>query len=411
MWSVKDVADWVRRIGFESYVDAIRSLQVDGDLLLHMDEPNLKDDLSMTNGILRKRFMRELTTLKRNADYSNRDRHGIAKMLRSKPDLMVYAYDLIEAIDSLDLVDRLSEDDFHDILQQEANINSQIHRQQIIDIFSQSGHTRSGAVSETGSEMSFITGSPSDSMPYDVYISAAGSHGSDALASLVSFMLNLRGFHVKESDLGYECRVDMDIDSNLDENVIYQRSYTHSIERCQNFVLVLGAGALDNCLIKNYNQRCQDGEPVYPRLYCEIVAALKSKNVKIIPVVTSDFKFPDEKELLPQVRALCTFNAVNWVHDYQQACVDKIERFIRGDEFMRSNSHISFGGGLGGSCLDLFKIKSNCQGNKSCATSGRSTPVTYGSSPSFLTPPGSTISPSNMRSNSDSNLHGHQDTD
>ena len=388
LWSVEDVARWVRRIGFESYVEVFRSFQVDGDLLLHIDDSNLKDDLSMGNGILRKRFMRELTTLKRNADYSSRDRHGIAKMLLSKPDLMIYAYDLIEVIDSLDLVERLSEEDLHDILQQEAGIQSQIHRQQIIAIFTRCGHSRSCSISETGSEMSFITGSPSESLPYDVYISAAGAHGSNALASLVSFMLGHRGFNVKESDLGYECNVDMDIDDKIDERDIYQKSYSQSIERCQNFVMVLGAGALDDCLIKTHNRRCQKGETEYPRLYCEIVAALEAKNVKIIPVVTSDFKFPDEEELLPEVRALCTFNAVNWVHDYQQACVDKIERFIRGDEFVRSSSNTSSCGGLGGSYLDLCKPKSFCQGYKS----GGSTPVTLGSLPAFLTPPGGVIS-------------------
>lgn len=39
---------------------------VDGDLLLLLTEKELKDDLNMKSGILRKRFLRELESLKVN---------------------------------------------------------------------------------------------------------------------------------------------------------------------------------------------------------------------------------------------------------------------------------------------------------------------------------------------------------
>lgn len=42
---------------------------VDGDLLLLLTEKELEDDLGMTSGLLRKRFMRELESLKIAADY------------------------------------------------------------------------------------------------------------------------------------------------------------------------------------------------------------------------------------------------------------------------------------------------------------------------------------------------------
>ena len=42
---------------------------VDGDLLLLLTEKELEDDLGMQSGLLRKRFMRELESLKIAADY------------------------------------------------------------------------------------------------------------------------------------------------------------------------------------------------------------------------------------------------------------------------------------------------------------------------------------------------------
>ena len=102
------------------------------------------------------------------------------------------------------------------------------------------------------------------------------------------------------------------------------------MERCRNFVLILGAGALEDCLLRTSHERPRS------HLYYEVVAALRSKGVNIVPVVAPGFRFPDECDLLPEVRAICKFNAVTWVHEYQEACVDKIERFIRGESFLKS---------------------------------------------------------------------------
>lgn len=46
---------------------------VDGDLLLLLTEKELEEDLGMGSGLLRKRFMRELESLKIAADYSSVD--------------------------------------------------------------------------------------------------------------------------------------------------------------------------------------------------------------------------------------------------------------------------------------------------------------------------------------------------
>lgn len=52
------------KIGFEKYADAFAKNMVDGDLLLLITEEDLKRDIQISSGLLRKRFMRELESLK-----------------------------------------------------------------------------------------------------------------------------------------------------------------------------------------------------------------------------------------------------------------------------------------------------------------------------------------------------------
>merc|ERR1712107_785710 len=65
------------------------------------------------------------------------------------------------------------------------------------------------------------------------------------------------------------------------------------------------------------------------RLYRELVTAV-SAGVKIIPV-TLEFIWPSTESLPEEIRPLSSFNGVRWIHDYQDACIDKLERFIRGE--------------------------------------------------------------------------------
>ena len=69
-WTVDDVCAWLATIGFADFIDVFKNVGVDGDILLLLKDSCMKDDLEMTNGILRKRFHRELRSLKRRSDYS-----------------------------------------------------------------------------------------------------------------------------------------------------------------------------------------------------------------------------------------------------------------------------------------------------------------------------------------------------
>lgn len=52
----------------------------------------------------------------------------------------------------------------------------------------------------------------------------------------------------------------------------------------------------------------------------------------MIPIFDQHFEFPAvEAELPDDIRQITKFNGVRWVHDYQEACVDKVERFIKGE--------------------------------------------------------------------------------
>merc|ERR1712203_304266 len=78
------------------------------------------------------------------------------------------------------------------------------------------------------------------------------------------------------------------------------------IRESRHLVLVLPINGLDTCINRTEGKDLKDD-----LLYSEILAALAA-GTKIIPV-TADF------------------NSVRWVHDYQDACLDKLDRFIRGE--------------------------------------------------------------------------------
>lgn len=55
------------------------------------------------------------------------------------------------------------------------------------------------------------------------------------------------------------------------------------------------------------------------------MAALNS-NCNIIPIIDSQFYWPEPERLPEDMRSVCHFNGVTWIHDYQDACIDKLER-------------------------------------------------------------------------------------
>ena len=188
---------------------------------------------------------------------------------------------------------------------------------------------------------------------------------------MIDLKLQLRGFSVYQSNFGNESSVINssieDLTENDDSGIesrVLLRSYSAPLERCKNFILILGAGALDDCLLRKNHERPRS------HLYYEVVAALRAQRVNIVPVRLPGFTFPDECDLLPEVRAICKFNAVTWVHEYQEACVEKIERFIRGESFLKAAGSYTNLASINGARTPTM--------SRSRQDSGRSTPTRPG---------------------------------
>lgn len=301
LWSVEDVVAWVSRAGFQEYSSAFNDCGVDGDMLLQLTDEEIKDDIGIHNGILRKRFIRELKELKKNADYTSLDGGLTANFLnRISSDFKVYTYNLILKELTLDFMKRLNAADLEDMLK-DSGVESAIHRHKIID-----------AVLNSDDES--FTDSMFSEPAFDVYLSYPKNGGAE-LASLIKIQLEMRDFTVF---------------SDAHDTVGAMESVISYIKDSRYFVLVMPPGALDSCLEDTTGS---------DRLHTEIAAAL-SADIKIIPV-TAEFQWPAPEELPEDIRALAYFNGVRWVHDYQDACMDKLEKFIRGETFLRVDSPYS----------------------------------------------------------------------
>ncbi|KAF4526326.1 hypothetical protein B566_EDAN015480 [Ephemera danica] len=105
----------------------------------------------------------------------------------------------------------------------------------------------------------------------------------------------------------------------------FDNNLLQSIRQAKHFLLVLTPKALDRCI---NDVDCKDW------VHREIVAALQSQ-CNIIPII-DNFQWPEPEQLPEDMRAVCHFNGVRWIHDYQDACVEKLERFLRGEFNPRS---------------------------------------------------------------------------
>lgn len=345
LWTCEDVCEWVNQIGFEKFRPAFLGSHVDGDLLLQLDDDMLKYDIGIDNGIIRRRFLRELSNLKRIADFSSVDKSGLSSLLATTcanssasgatinnnnsnmntsstfRDFTQYIYPILQmgvTRDNIHLVDC-------DQLLAECKITNTIHRMKLARCIKE---LQEKMVIEAAShEQNSSFGQEQKTL--DCFVSYRRSTGSQ-LASLLKVHLQLRGFSVF-------------IDVERLEAGKFDNNLLDSIKTAKNFILVLSQNALDRCI---GDHECKDW------VHKEIVAALSS-NCNIIPIM-DNFQWPDAEQLPEDMRSIPSFNSVRWIHDYQDACVDKLERFIRGDwpsslgasqQTAGSISSISMGGG------------------------------------------------------------------
>lgn len=275
LWSVDDVHEWAKQLGFREYANDLSENLVDGDILLQLTEKSLEDDIKIQNRIARKRFTRELDTLKKTADYSSKDPTGLHLFLNSiEPSYTVYTYPMLNAGINMNTIRNLTEDQ----LAVNCGIANRVHLSHILD-------------------------SINDDETTDVFISYRRSNGSQ-LASLLKVYLEIRDYRVF-------------IDVVRLKNGYFGHNLLEHLKRAKNFVLVLTKNSLDKCVGDN---RCHDW------VHKEIVTAMQNQ-LNIIPIIVDNFSWPD---ILPEdIRNLRTYNVVQWSHESQDKCVDAIEKAIR----------------------------------------------------------------------------------
>ncbi|XP_042549280.1 NAD(+) hydrolase SARM1 isoform X1 [Dipodomys spectabilis] len=331
-WKEAEVQTWLQQIGFSQYCERFREQQVDGDLLLRLTEEELQSDLGMKSSITRKRFFRELTELKTFANYAMCDRSNLADWLGSlDPRFRQYTYGLVSCGLDRSLLHRVSEQQ----LLEDCGIRLGVHRTRIIS--AARGHSsdrglalRRMSLTVCGGKgytylLSLLLASemlhsplpcsgskPSGDTP-DVFISYRRNSGSQ-LASLLKVHLQLHGFSVF-------------IDVEKLEAGKFEDKLIQSVMGARNFVLVLSAGALDKCM---QDHDCKDW------VHKEIVTALNcGKN--IVPVIDG-FEWPEPQTLPEDMQAVLTFNGIKWSHEYQEATIEKIIRFLQGRSSRESSA-------------------------------------------------------------------------
>ncbi|KAM4843888.1 NAD(+) hydrolase SARM1 isoform 2-T2 [Thomomys bottae] len=301
-WKEAEVQTWLQQIGFSQYCERFR--QVDGDLLLRLTEEELQIDLGMKSSITRKRFFRELTELKTFANYATCDRSNLADWLGSlDPRFRQYTYGLVSCGLDRSLLHRVSEQQ----LLEDCGIRLGVHRTRIISAAREMLHSPLPC-----------SGSKQGGDTPDVFISYRRNSGSQ-LASLLKVHLQLHGFSVF-------------IDVEKLEAGKFEDKLIQSVMGARNFVLVLSTGALDKCM---QDHDCKDW------VHKEIVTALNcGKN--IVPVIDG-FEWPEPQTLPEDMQAVLTFNGINlcahrWSHEYQEATIEKIIRFLQGRSSRESSA-------------------------------------------------------------------------
>ncbi|XP_066492339.1 NAD(+) hydrolase SARM1 [Tiliqua scincoides] len=290
-WKPLEVQNWLQQIGFAKYCPHFLDRQVDGDLLLRLTEEELQVDLHMTSSITRKRFFRELTELKTYANYSTCDRSNLADWLGNvDPKFRQYTYNLVTCGIDRNFLHRVTEQQ----LQEDCQVEVGFHRVRILSAAREMLH--SPLPCSSGKSTSEGT---------DVFISYRRSTGSQ-LASLLKVHLQLHGFSVF-------------LDVEKLEAGKFEDKLIQSVMSARNFVLVLSHSALDKCMGDTERQDW---------VHKEIATAMNcGKN--IIPV-TDHFEWPNPEKLPEDMRAVLKFNGIKWSHEYQEATIDKIIRFLQG---------------------------------------------------------------------------------
>lgn len=304
-WTPAHVSAWVWDIGLTQRAPAFTEHLVTGTILLDLTLEDVKE-LGFSSRLQSRWFLQQVEKLRCLADISSRDRDNIGKWLTGVcKHLTVYKVDFIRNGVSRSLLPHLTDD-----LLQELGISRSVDRLKLLlaveDLCRRRGDMPDGAHPPLPL--------PANRKGYDVFISYRRATGSQ-LASLLKVHLQLRGIvtFLDVDELG---------SGKFDDAIL------STISQCSNMLLVLSPGALDRC--------CGD-TTVQDWVHREVLCALEHK-VQLIPILTTEFKWPKQSDLPEDLKQVCTLNGVIWSHEYQDACVEKTLSFLRLPKTTRSKS-------------------------------------------------------------------------
>ncbi|XP_067866885.1 NAD(+) hydrolase SARM1 isoform X2 [Heterodontus francisci] len=289
-WKPGEVRTWLQQIGFLIYCERVSEMQVDGDLLLMITDSELREDFGIFSSITRRRFLRELTELKTYANYSTCDPSNLADWLGGIDSrFRQYTYNLVQCGIGRETLPSVTDQQ----LKSDCGIEVGFHRARIL---------------AAGKELlppswPVVSLQPGPEGP-DVFISYRRTTGAQ-LASLLKVHLQLRGFSVF-------------IDVEKLEAGTFEDKLCQSVRKATHFVLVLSANALDKCM----------GDTDMKDWVHKIVMAINSRK-NIIPVI-DNFLWPDPSCLPEDMRRILNYNGIMWSHEYQDASIEKILRFLHG---------------------------------------------------------------------------------
>uniref|UniRef100_A0A2S2PBG3 Sterile alpha and TIR motif-containing protein 1 n=1 Tax=Schizaphis graminum TaxID=13262 RepID=A0A2S2PBG3_SCHGA len=278
-WPIEYVLIWFNLIGGSDFIKNVLENRVDGDLLLRITEDELRDDIGIHNGLMNKRIMRELNNLKQSADYSSIDSTGLNSVLKSiNSEYSVYTYPMLKAGVNVDSIRFLTDDQLKNV----CGISNGIHRSCIKDLIQKiSGYTENV------------------DKPFDAFISYRRST-SNVLASLLKVCLDIRGYKVF-------------IDLKRSNDAKHRHDVLQTVKKSKNFIIALTQDSLDGVI-----------EPL--DMIREEVATAKQSQCNIIPVL-DDFSW-STSPVPDDLKNLNMYNSISWVHDYQDACVNKLVKFM-----------------------------------------------------------------------------------
>ena len=290
---------WVEDIGLSQLAPAFPEHLVTGSILLDLTMEDLKE-VGFQSRLRCKWFLERVGKLRCLADVCARDRDNICRLLTEiSKDLAVYRVDFVRKGVTKSLLPFLTDE-----ILMEIGVRSLLDRLKIVTAVGafpeSSGHDTPDRASK-----SFVPLSAAHRKKYDVFVSYRRSTGSQ-LASLLKVHLQVRGLSVflDVAELG---------SGKFDDALLT------TISNCFNVILVLSPNSLDRCL---GDIRVQDW--VHKELLCAL-----DNGVSVVPVIDGEFQWPKETDLPEGIRPVCKINGVNWTHEYQDACVDKLISFLR----------------------------------------------------------------------------------